>query len=67
LLQKAHNESLILKTPEGNEFFLAEIDEFSREVELTHKNEELMAFLEQRAQQSQTVSFEDAKVMLGLE
>ncbi len=66
LLKQARRENLIVKSPDGYEFILAEIDDFDREIELTRKNKKLMALLERRARQTKTISLEDAKAQLGL-
>ena len=66
LLQKARRGNLILKSPDGDEFILAEIDDFDREIELTRQNKELMKLLEVRAKQHTTLSKEEAKARLGL-
>jgi hypothetical protein len=66
LLEQAKKENLILRTPDGIEFVLAEIDDFDREIELTRQNEELMALLESRASQAATVSLSQLKTDLGL-
>jgi hypothetical protein len=66
LLEEARKENLILRTPDGTEFVLAEIDDFDREIELTRGNHKLMAFLEARARQKETVSLADAKTELGI-
>jgi hypothetical protein len=66
LLRKAQRGGLILRSPEGREFILAEIDDFEREVALTRKNKKLMKLLEERAKQSKTVSLEEARTQLGL-
>jgi hypothetical protein len=66
LLQRARRENVILRSPEGEEFILAEVDDFNREIELTRQNRALMKFLEARARQTETVSFEDARALLGL-
>jgi hypothetical protein len=55
-----------LRSLEGEEFILAEIDDFNREIELTRQNRALMKFLEVRARQTETVSFEEARTLLGL-
>ena len=65
LLQQASDENLILRSPDGREFILAEIDDFSREIELARQNQALMEFLEQRARQAETVSLGEAKLQLG--
>ena len=40
LLKQALEENLILKTEDGHEFVLAEIEDFDREIELTRQNDE---------------------------
>ena len=66
LLKQAQTENLILKSPEGVEYILAEIDDFNREIELTRQNEELMKLLEQRAQQTKTIPLAEVKRQLGV-
>ena len=67
LLQRARHENVILRSAEGNEFILAEIDDFSREIELTRQNKRLMKLLESRAKEKATISLEEAKQRLGLD
>ena len=66
LLKRARRENVILRSPEGDEFILAEIDDFNREVELTRQNKRLMKLLESRAKQKITLSLEETKERLGL-
>jgi hypothetical protein len=66
LLKRARRENVILRSPEGEEFILAEIDDFNREIELTRQNRALMKFLDSRAEQTETVSLEEASALLGL-
>ncbi len=66
LLRRARRENVILRSPEGEEFILAEVEDFNREMELARQNRALMKFLEARARQRETVSFEEAKSLLGL-
>lgn len=66
LLRQAEQENIILRSSDGTEFILAEIDDFNREIELTRRNKKLMRFLEQRAKQVKTIPIEDAKKQLGL-
>jgi hypothetical protein len=66
LLKQAERENIILRSPDGTEFILAEIDDFNREIQLTRRNKKLMRFLEQRAKQAKTVSLDEAKKQLGL-
>lgn len=66
LLKEAQTENLILKSPDGVEYILAEIDDFDREIMLTRQNEELMTFLEHRARQTHTIPLEEVKRQLGV-
>lgn len=66
LLKKAQRENLVIRSPEGREFILAELDRFSREIELTRGNKQLMALLDRRARQTETVPLEEARARLGL-
>jgi hypothetical protein len=66
LLKRAKRENLILRTPDGREFILAELNDFNHEIELTSQNKSLMELLDKRARQAGTVSLEQAKSELGL-
>ena len=66
LSRRARRENVILRSPEGEEFILAEVDDFNREIELARQNRALMKFLDARARQVQTVSSEQARELLGL-
>lgn len=66
LLKRARRENVILRSPEGEEFILAEIDDFKREIELTRQNKALMKFLDARARQTETVSLGKAMTLLRL-
>ena len=66
LLKQARKENLIVRSADGCEFILAEIDDFSREIELTRQNRKLMKFLDLRAKQTKTIPLEEVKVQLGL-
>ena len=66
LLKTALRENVVLRSPEGREFVLAEVNDFDREIELTRENRALMKFLEARARQKATVSLEQARNLLDL-
>jgi len=66
LLAKAQKENLILRSPNGTEFILAEINDFDREIERQRGNQSLMAFLEQRGGESATLSATQVRRKLGL-
>jgi hypothetical protein len=67
LLRKAKRGALLLRSPDGHEFILAEIDDFNREIELTRQNKELMKLLDERGKQSKTFKAAEVKKQLGLE
>lgn len=66
LLQVARRESVVLRSPEGEEFFLALIDDFTREVESLRQNEKFLEFLDVRGQETETISLEEVKRRLGI-
>ena len=67
LLEQAKSQNLIVRAADGTEFILAEIDDFDREIQLTRQNKKLMKLLDSRAKQTETVSLEEARKLLGLE
>ena len=67
LLKRARSENVILRSAEGGEFILAEIDDFDREIELTRQNKSLMKLLQSRARKKASISLDDARRELGLE
>jgi hypothetical protein len=66
LLRRAERENVIVRSPDGREFVLAEVDDFNREIQLTRQNKQLMRLLDRRASQQRRVSLNDAKLRLGL-
>jgi hypothetical protein len=66
LLELAGRESVLLKTLDGREFILSEVDDLSQEIEQIRNNPELMEFLSQRSQEKEKFSLEQAKQRLGL-
>jgi hypothetical protein len=66
LLKRARQGGLILRAPDGHEFILAEIDDFSREIELTRKNQKLMKLLDDRGKQAETLKAAEVRARLGL-
>ena len=67
ILNLASKENILLETPEGREFVLAEIENFDREVELTRQNQELMNFLDERSREQKTLTLNQVRQRLGLE
>ena len=66
LLKQARRENVILRSADGGEFLLAELDDFDREIELTRGNKALMRLLDARARQSQALSLGTVKAQLGV-
>ena len=66
LLQRAKRGGLILRSPDGDEFILVEIDDFDREIELTRRNKKLMKFLDKRGKQTKTLKASEVREQLGL-
>lgn len=66
LLKRARKENLVIRAADGDEFILAEIDDFDREIELTRQNKKLMKLLEGRAKRTKTIPLADVKAHLGL-
>ena len=64
--QRAKRGGLILRSPDGDEFILAEIDDFDREIELTKRNKELMKFLDERGKQTKTLKASEVREQLGV-
>ena len=66
LLKEAQRGGLILRSPDGREFILAEIDDFNREIELTRQNKRLMKLLDERGKQTKTYTAAQVRAKLGL-
>jgi len=66
LLAKAQRENLLLVSPTGAEFILAEVNEFDREIQLQRGNADLMAFLDRRGQRPAMMGASDVRRRLGL-
>ena len=67
VLQLASEENIVLKSPDGREFVLAELDDFDDEIALVRQNKELMDFLAERSCDSTRCSLAEARRRLGVE
>jgi hypothetical protein len=65
LLDQARDEDLIVRLEDGSEFMLSAVDDFDHEIAQTRRNEKLMALLDERARQSQTIPLDEVKRQLG--
>ena len=66
LLDLASEENVVLTTPDGRRFVIAEIDDFDSEIKLVREHHELMEFLCRRSATSSTLSLDEARKQLGL-
>jgi hypothetical protein len=66
LLQQAREEDILVRAADGTEFMITVVDDFDEEIAHTRQNARLMALLEQRARQEQTVPLAEVKRQLGL-
>jgi hypothetical protein len=66
LLDLAGEETLIIKTAEGREFVLAEVDDFDTEIAQVRQNEDLMTLLAERSLEKKTYTLQQVREQLGL-
>lgn len=67
ILELASDQNIILKTTDGREFILAEVDDFDEEIELVRQHRELMEFLGQRSRKTKTFTLSQVREKLGLD
>lgn len=67
LLDLASEGNLILKTSDGKEFVLAEVDDFEREIALVRQQPELMELLDRRSNPGTTLTIDQVRAELGLD
>jgi len=67
LLNLARKEPVLLLTLEGEEFCLAEADDFDQEVEVLRNSPVFQKFLDERSQDKQTISLEELEEELNEE
>lgn len=66
LLEQARHEDVVLTAEDGTEFILSAAVDFDQELARMRQNADLMALLEERARQTNTVSLDEVKDQLGL-
>ena len=65
VLDLAGEDNVILKTPEGRQFVLAEIDDFADEVARTARNGSLGELLRARSQEKEVLSLRQVREQLN--
>ena len=67
LLELASEENVLVRTVEGREYLLAEVEDLDSEVELIRRNPELMEFLDQRSRETKTYTLAQVREILAKE
>jgi hypothetical protein len=66
LLEQARQEDILVRAVDGAEFMLTAVEDFDQEMARTRQNAKLMALLDVRVKQRQTVPLDEVKRQLGL-
>lgn len=66
LISLARKQNVLLRTADGQEFVLAEIDDFAQEVSSVRRNKGLMRLLARRSKEKETYDLVEVKQRLGL-
>jgi acid stress-induced BolA-like protein IbaG/YrbA len=66
LLEQARQEDVLVRASDGTEFMLTAVDDFDEEIARTRRSTKLMALLDERAKQTQTIPLDEVKRQLGL-
>jgi hypothetical protein len=66
MLAQAREEDVLVRTADGEEYMLTAIDDFDEEIARTRRSARLMALLDERARQTETVPLDEVKRRLGL-
>jgi len=66
LLDQARDEDLLVRASDGTEFVLSAVDDFQYEIARTRQNAKLMALLDERTRQDQTIPLNEVKQQLDL-
>lgn len=66
LIELAEQDTLSIRKPDGTEFVLSAVDDFSAVVETLSQNQEFMDFLAQRSRSTKRVSLQEARKRLGI-
>lgn len=66
LLDQARGDDIVVRLADGSEFLLIALDEFDQEIARSRSNSRLMAMLEARAGETDTVSLDEVRRRLQL-
>jgi hypothetical protein len=65
ILAMAQEESLILRTASGEEYFVGVVDDFQHEIDQLNASAEFQQLLRDRAKERGTISIEDIRARLS--
>jgi Holliday junction resolvase-like predicted endonuclease len=65
LLKLAGKEDLILKTSDGHEFLLAQVEDRDEEIDAIARNKKLVEFLRRRSREKATLSLAEVRARLA--
>ena len=66
LLAQARDDDILVQTADGTEFVVSIVDDFDHDIARTRQNTKLMALLEERAKQTESVPLTEVRHLLGL-
>jgi hypothetical protein len=66
-IKLASQEPVLIVTPEGKEFCLAEADDFAREVEILRSSQEFQRFLDKRSASTKRIPLEEIEAEIEQE
>ena len=66
VLALAGDDAVLLRTSEGREFILAEVEDFEAEVQRVRQQPELLQFLDERSREKKTYSMAEVREQLKL-
>jgi hypothetical protein len=65
LLEQARQEDILVRAADGAEFMIIAVEDFDQEIARTRQNAKLMALLDTRAKQTETIPLDEVKRQLG--
>ena len=64
LIELARGENVLVKSPDGEEFLFAHVDDFEQEVETLRQSSAFLAFLDERSRDQTRIPLAEARARL---
>jgi PHD/YefM family antitoxin component YafN of YafNO toxin-antitoxin module len=64
LIELARGENVLVKSPDGEEFVFAHVDDFEQEVETLRQSGAFLAFLDKRSREKTRIPLSEARARL---